>query len=325
MPAETEMKLVRTAYVVAFVLAGLSIFSAFLNGPITLLPLSLIPLMAGIGIVRRRVWSAYGFALYGSSGLLLLPVLLFRDGIPPAGLPGIVLGAAFTAALVVLFLFAGRALKAAGSALGRRFPWVALTALCTVPLVFLRAFVIPSGAMEDTLLVGDHILVQRLPKPKLVRDEIVVFAYPLDRREDYVKRIIGVPGDRIHMSNKALYRNGMLLNEPYAVHKFPYFNAYRDNFPREPEPGVLGPGLDMLNHNVVQGEVLVPAGRHFVLGDNRDDSLDSRYWGFITAHDVIGKPLLIYDSEERPTDELPDASSTGLRHRTRWNRIFRLL
>lgn len=319
------MKLVKIAYVVAFAIAGLTIIQAFLAGPAITLPFASVPLVAGIGILRRRVWNAYGYALYQSATLLLIPVLLFRGGTPPGALPAFIAAAAITAALVVLFLFAGRALQAAGSPPGHRAPWIALSILCTVPLLFLQAFVIPSGAMENTLLIGDQVLVQRLPKPKLVRDEIVVFAYPIDRREDYVKRIIGVPGDRIHMSNKALYRNGMLLSEPYAVHRLPYFDAYRDSFPCDPEPGVLGPGLDMLNHNVVQGEVLVPPGRYFVLGDNRDDSLDSRYFGFIAAGDVIGKPLLIYDSEEKPTDELPDANSTGLRHRTRWNRIFKLL
>jgi len=318
------MKLVKAAYILAFVIAGISIVVA-LAGPIVVLPLAAIPLLAGIGIVRRRVWSAYGLALYEFAQLLLLPILLSRSGNRPGVLPGAIVSAVVGVALAALFLSAGRALQAAGCKRGSAAPWIAVSLLCTVPLIFVDTFAMPSASMEDTLLIGDRFFVQRWPRPQPVRGEIVAFVYPMDRNEDYVKRIIGVPGDRIRIANKAVYRNGALLQESYAVHKFGSMDPYRDNFPSDPAAGVLTGGLDMLKNHVVQGEVIVPADRCFVLGDNRDDSFDSRYWGFIATDDVIGKPLLIYDSQEESPEDALSGKSTGLHRRMRWNRIFRIL
>ncbi len=106
-------------------------------------------------------------------------------------------------------------------------------------------------------------------------------------------RVIGIPGDRIGISDNVVYRNGMALDEPYAVHTIDKF----------------GDGKPVLN-----GELVVPEGKYFVLGDNRDHSRDSRDWGFVDSGDLIGKPLLIYDSENQSPD-----------HRIRWNRLFKLL
>lgn len=316
------MKLVKAAYIVAFAAAGLMVVSA-LTSSVVFLPAAAIPLMAGIGILRGRVWSAYGYALYQFAGLLAISFLLFQNGV--SDLPLLleaVGGAAINVALAVLFLLAGRSLQAAGSKRGLASPWIAISALCALWPVFVGAFVIPSAAMEDTLLVGDRVLVQRMPKTRPSRGDIVVFLYPLNRRETYVKRVIGVPGDRIRISNKVVYRNGAPLAEPYAVHKTSYVDPYRDNFPGEPNAPLERQAMEMLTRHVVDGEVIVPEKSYFVLGDNRDDSLDSRYWGFVAADDVLGKPLLIYDSQDRLVDL--DGNRTGP-HRTRWNRILRIL
>ena len=189
--------------------------------------------------------------------------------------------AAFAIALALLFFLAGRALQAAGCRRGLAFPWIALSALCVLAPIFVQVFVIPSAAMETTLLVGDHIVVRCLPKPKPSRGDIIVFRYPVNRRENFVKRVIGVPGDRIRISNKAVYRNGAPLQEPYAIHVTPYVDSYRDNFPSTPNTPLESQGMEMLDNHVVNGEVIVPEKNYFVLGDNRDDSLDSRYWGFV--------------------------------------------
>jgi signal peptidase I len=298
-------------------MAGLSIVSA-LTQQIVLLPFALIPLIAGIGIMRKRVWSAYGFALLLIAQLLLLPLLLFRSGSVTAKAPGIVGAAVLTAVMAALFLFAGRSLARTASERGWALPWIAVSVLLTLPLLFVQAFVMPTGSMEDTLLIGDRILVQRFPRTKPLLGDMIVFAYPVDRSQTLTKRVIGVAGDRIRISQKIVYRNGTALKEPYAVHKNPYPDSYRDNFPSEPNGFLLDAGREMLKKNVVNGEVVVPQGEYFVLGDNRDNSLDSRYWGFVDSGDVIGKPLLIYDSEDQPND-------LAKPHRTRWDRFFKLL
>jgi signal peptidase I len=309
-------KIARFAYIVAFVIAGLAIVSAWTQA-ITLLGFALIPLIAGIGIMRQRVWSTYGFALFLFAQLLLLPLLLFRSSNHTATTPEIIAASALSAALAALFLFAGRSLAAAGSARGRAFPWIAVSALFTLPFLFVQAFVMPTGSMENTLLIGDRILVQRFPRTKPAVGDVIVFVYPIDRSQTFVKRVIGVAGDRIKISDKIVYRNGAIVQEPYVIHKAAFPDSYRDNFPSD-EPNIFLPdaGKEMLKKNVVNGEVAVPPGKYFVLGDNRDNSLDSRYWGFIDSADLIGKPLLIYDS----ADQLP-----GKPHRRRWDRLFKLL
>ena len=104
-----------------------------------------------------------------------------------------------------------------------------------------------------------------------------------------------------------------IRDRPYVYHKTEYFDPYRDNFPSEPSGGVLDRGLEMLEHHVVNGEVVVPPDSYFAMGDNRDISLDSRYWGFVPRDNIIGKPLIVYWSYDAPTDELTD-QSIGIRH-----------
>jgi len=132
-----------------------------------------------------------------------------------------------------------------------------------------QPFVIPTSSMEDNLLVGDHLIVDRLayapagpvsghllPYEPVKRGDIIVFRYPLKIEEDYVKRAIGIPGDRIRMVNKQVYLNGKKLDEPYKVHKTSYIDSYRDNFPSTPNVQLPPQALDMLEHHVVNGEVV---------------------------------------------------------------------
>jgi signal peptidase I len=317
------MRIVKIAAIVAFLTAGLVVTSAFLQA-IIVLPLAAIPLAAGIGILRKRVWSAWGYALFQFGQLLLVPVVLLRS---PGGTQSnltIIGTAAFGVLVAVLFLLAGRSMNRAGWSRGLASPWIAITALATVPFLFVQPFVTPTGAMENTLLIGDHILVRRLPRPTPARGMMVAFWYPVNRQEVFVKRVIGVPGDRIRISNKTVYLNGSPLNEPYAVHKTDYVDSYRDNFPSEQNIRLDARALEMLDKHVVNGELVVPDGSYFVLGDNRDSSLDSRYWGFITADDVIGRPFLIYDSQDRSTEDVNSGKRSGPR-RVRWNRILKRL
>jgi signal peptidase I len=210
-----------------------------------------------------------------------------------------------------------------------------------------QAFVIPTGSMEDTLLVGDHLLVDKLafapggavtkyvlPYSDVHRGDIIVFRYPIDIKQTFVKRVMGVPGDRIHLQSKQVWLNGHQLNEPYVVHKLDYIDSYRDNFPAEPNTPIFPPAQAMLEHNVQGGDVVVPPGYYFAMGDNRDQSLDSRYWGFVPRENIIGKPLIIYWSYDASTSDLSDPSVT-IQHlvdvvihfptKTRWSRTLRLI
>lgn len=210
-----------------------------------------------------------------------------------------------------------------------------------------QAFVIPTGSMEDTLLVGDHLLVDKLafapggavtksilPYSDVHRGDIIVFRYPIDIKQTFVKRVMGVAGDRIRLENKAVFLNGHQLTEPYVVHKLDYIDSYRDNFPSDPNGPLYPPAQVMLEQNVSKGEVTVPNGFYFAMGDNRDQSLDSRYWGFVPRENIIGKPLIIYWSYDASTEELSNPAVT-ISHlfdiithfatKTRWNRTFQLI
>jgi signal peptidase I len=173
-----------------------------------------------------------------------------------------------------------------------------------------------------------------LPYSEIKRGDIIVFRYPGDIRQTYVKRVIGLPGDQIKLVNKQVRLNGKFLQEPYKYHKTDYLDSYRDNFPGDPNVHLYESAQAMLEKNVVNGEVSVPSGHYFAMGDNRDSSWDSRYWGFVPRENIIGKPLIIYWSYDAPTERLANPT-IGLDHlldlvqnfftKTRWRRTFMLI
>ncbi len=212
-----------------------------------------------------------------------------------------------------------------------------------------QAFIVPTPSMDSTVRVGDHLLVDKLsyspsdpitkhllPYTEPKRGDIIVFRWPIDISQNYVKRVIGVPGDHIHLQNKIVYLNGRpLTNEPYIHHIDPTPREYRDNFPKDPwtESGLVSDRAQkMLDEHVVNGEVVVPPGSYFAMGDNRDNSLDSRYWGFVPRENIIGKPLLIFWSYDAPTADWVDYNldhfidlALHFFTKTRWNREFKLV
>jgi signal peptidase I len=209
-----------------------------------------------------------------------------------------------------------------------------------------QAFIVPTPSMDTTVMVGDHLLVDKLsyapegsvsryllPYTAPKRGDIIVFRYPMDISQNYVKRVMGVPGDHIHLVNKVVYLNGKpLLNEPYAQHIFPNPDPYRDNFPTEPDGPVYDRAKQMLAEHVQNGELVVPADSYFAMGDNRDNSLDSRYWGFVPRENIIGKPLLIFWSYDAPTADLVGYSADhfidlakNFFFKTRWERELKLV
>jgi signal peptidase I len=215
----------------------------------------------------------------------------------------------------------------------------------------IQAFQIPSESMENTLLIGDYLLVDKLrygqgewwnhflPYRPVKRGDIIVFHYPVSPAQHFVKRVIGIPGDRIRLVNKQVLVNGVRWKEPYVRYSSPLHDTFRDEFPRLdiPVPGLRGEWWMQMKKLVEDGQLIVPDGYYFVLGDNRDESLDSRYWGFVPRENIIGRPWLIYWSVRSLDDELPIAPSasdklfhfayavTHLFQITRWDRTFRLV
>jgi len=216
-----------------------------------------------------------------------------------------------------------------------------------------QAFVIPTGSMQDTLLIGDHLIVDKLayapagsftkhflPYEEPKHGDIIVFRYPPDITQTLVKRLIGAPGDHLRIQSGVVYRNGIRLNEPYVYHKYGYHPMF-DNFPGScclpvKEEIAQQSQREMLSRNVVAGEIVVPPNSYFAMGDNRDNSSDSRFWGFVPRENIIGKPLLIYWSYKAPTEDLiGETPGSMITHfvdlgehfftRTRWERTFRLI
>lgn len=227
--------------------------------------------------------------------------------------------------------------------------WLCSTVVLAVFVItfIAQAFQIPSESMENTLLVGDYLLVDKvhygeggawnrlMPYSAIHRGDIIVFRYPVHPAQHFVKRVIGVPGDRVHLFHGTVFVNENALNDSrFAIHKSEQFDSYRDNFPAG---NYISPEVNsswwVEMHSVVHGgEVVVPPGKYFVMGDNRDESLDSRYWGFVPRENVIGRPFLIYWSVQRPEIASTDGKLEQLLYTlvhlpedARWDRTFHLV
>jgi signal peptidase I len=239
-------------------------------------------------------------------------------------------------------------------------PLEAFASICSVLVLGLFAltfifqnFVIPSGSMEKTLLIGDHVVVERenLSPPShwapfmhyrnIRRGDIIVFFKPGELMY-LVKRVVGIPGDRIHLNHGVVYLNGEPQNEPQTVkigNDGDPIDAYqpdRDDFPAHGTPG--GPAIwsvELPEH--IQGQdIVVPPGEYFAMGDNRPDSMDSRYWGFVPRENIVGRPMFVYWSFITPDDE-QDRTGIGDRvaffaheaihffDQTRWRRTLHLV
>lgn len=215
----------------------------------------------------------------------------------------------------------------------------------------LQAFEIPSGSMEQTLLVGDHVFVDRVslaprtgwaaplvPYRDLRRGEIAVFLSPSEPGLYVVKRILGLPGDRVRLREGVLYVNGEQVEEPYAVHTN-HYDSYRDEFPSIPAGlarNVTPEWRVALPQFVENDELVVAPDRYFALGDNRHNSVDSRYWGLVPRENLIGRPLFIYWSFETPPAQYGRRSIAErvafvfhivvrFFHKTRWDRMFQVV
>lgn len=191
----------------------------------------------------------------------------------------------------------------------------------------IEAFKIPSSSMEDNLLIGDHILVNKfvyaptqfawekkvLPIDDVKRGDVIVFKFPEEPSRNFIKRVIGIGGETVEIRNKQVYINGKPIPEPYKFHKAEFFGLTAENF----------------------GPVKVPEGYYFVLGDNRDNSKDSRAWGFVPKDYIKGRAFIIYWSFEGPQNLGPTTIAEKLKSfvnvivnfipHTRWKRFFKII
>jgi signal peptidase I len=252
--------------------------------------------------------------------VLIAPVIgaLFHATYNREGLTEVFVANAIGVCLVLLaVVLLGRAAAALWQ--GPRFsPWIVFLFLSLIGFFCYRPLVNPTGSMEDTILAGDQMLVNTVAR-QVSRGDLVVFEYPIDRRNMFVKRVVAIAGDRVHLENKKLFVNGVPVDEPYARNKTTIIDYFRDNFPRSPNVRIYAPAEEMLKNNFREGDIVVPEGKYFVLGDNRDYSLDSRYWGFLSQSDIIGKPAIIYASFDT------EGAKPATIFTTRWNRLLHRL
>lgn len=215
----------------------------------------------------------------------------------------------------------------------------------------LQAFQIPSESMEKTLLVGDYLLVDKshyghsyfwnwlMPYRPIRHRDIIVFRYPVNPQQHFVKRVIAIPGDHVRLLDKHVYVNGVRQDDAYATFNPGWPNPYRDNFPAvhfqgdsNSDTGKWFREVDKLTED---DQLIVPEDCYFVLGDNRDDSYDSRYWGFVPRENIEGRPLVIYWSMDRPDPAMSPAPPSGklanltlnvtqLFESLRWRRMLRI-
>jgi signal peptidase I len=214
-----------------------------------------------------------------------------------------------------------------------------------------QAFKIPSQSMEPTLLVGDHLLVNKfifggrdhwydayLPYRDIRRGDVIVFKFPYQDHPHYVKRVIGIPGDRLKIVDQQVYRNGKRINEPYVVRDpAASYDPFADNFPPRSsdylQANMQPEWADQIFQYVKDGEIVVPPGEYFAMGDNRDHSWDSRFWGFVDRDAIMGRPVVIYWSVRESHDEDGSQNVNGwmlnfldtlmhLPSRTRWSRML---
>lgn len=310
----------RRGFWLAIGLAGIAFLSTLL------MPLAAIGVVVWLAVawgIRRSHWAA---AMAGT-GIMAIGMVVGMVHFSSDGVASFVVSTLFAAVCGYIFLRATLELKDDDRGSSWAWVWVAWVCGNGVFWVCFGVYSTASASMESTLLQNESVLVDqaswrlgRMPR----RDEMVVFHYPVQPKEIYLKRVAGVAGDRVKLVNKQLIRNGAPVAEPYVLHATAYTDAYRDNFPGPAPATSLPPqAVDMLRNHVRNGEVVVPAGEYFVLGDNRDDSFDSRYWGFVSAREIIGRPFLIYASYN--LDGGPDSKSMASIFNTRWGRLLKIL
>jgi signal peptidase I len=226
----------------------------------------------------------------------------------------------------------GRLGDALAEATGQVLASMARLTVCSLFVItfLLQPSQIPTSSMEPTMLVGDFVLVNKqsfapaghwhwlLPYRDPKRDDIIVFHYPIAPRELLVKRVIALSGDTLHLHHGQVILNGSTLSEPFTQYANTDRSNYRDEFPtlQRADPAVEAAWWIELRRSIHNGQLPVPTGRYFAMGDNRNNSQDSRFWGFVPRNAIVGEPLAVYLSTNQYAPP---------RERIRWSRLFRII
>jgi signal peptidase I len=297
---------------VAVTLAALGLFSV---------PLSPVPaagMLAGYSMVAWGIARRQRFAPLAGAFLALLPAILLGARANLSAFPATALAMNLVLLSGIGAVFVWCAWEFRNSASVVDLAWFAAIFLAGAAAWYFRLAVIPTGSMENTLLVGDHLLV-RPAGGQVQRGDIILYRPPAGGGAGlFTHRVVGVAGDRIRVQAKMLLRDGGKVAESFVSHKTDFIDPYRDNFPGPPNVRVHEGALRMLEKHQVNGEVVIPPGHLFVMGDNRDLALDSRYLGLVPSAAVEGKALLIYHSVEPG----PDASGSYF-PKIRWRRLLK--
>lgn len=316
------MKRPRAVLLAVAVSTALSVLylMAALWSPIPNLPLAVVMAAIVWGLRKGDAWGGYGGALL---------------------LAAICVGRVFTAATDVTLLAAAVLLFGISAVIlfraARKMPqtrspwrifWISLSFFAFAVSLLYQPYRIPSASMENTLFPGDYVLVRSVAVGSVARGQLTAYRPPNNPSAVFIGRVIALPGDRLRIVAKRLYLNGVEQKEPYAVHKAGSVDQFRDNFPSPPTMTLPDQDwTELLKRKKPGDDLVVPPDRFFLMGDNRDNALDSRYIGFLEQKDFIGKPEWIYFSAEPPGDKLTRNSFPApvLLHpgEIRWTRILR--
>lgn len=280
-----------------------------------------------IGIMRNQSWAARAGALLVLSSLIPIGRLALMGHLKSEAIDAVVLAAvSFTLAFV--FFWAARSLDEGGPLI--RAVWCGLVGVVYLYNVIFQNFVVPTASMEDTIMAGDRVALQVVGFPTPGRQQMVACRPPGQGDRIYLRRVIGLPGDRLRIMGRTLFVNGVEQREPYTkyVASFPIVRDFPSK--RNSSFAIYDPKWKSeLERRVVNGELVVPPGQLFLMGDNRDNSADSRINGFVPQEDIIGVPAFVrfsYPVEENPPlQEGPSMPQLIIPTNIRWERVFTFL
>jgi signal peptidase I len=292
---DKRLPIVTIAMVAVALMAFLCLPGAIYFNPFVAIPEAAIAIVAAVGLKRADAWAGYGYALFLCSSAAAAWYGSWQMGNardPRVGVIGVVMLAAAAFAFLAGKALAVNAERSRGREVAWALPWLFVAAIPFSLAIFFNLVEVSTPSMEPTLLAGDSVLVRRVFS-QVKRGELIAY-HSLDGKNITVGRVVGVGGDCIHLDTRILYLDGRAIDEPYAFFHEQRLDPYRDNFPLNDSLAAVAQGMrELLQRQVRNGDFVVPERTLFLLGDNRDSALDSRYWGVVPVDAVIGIAMMV--------------------------------